>query len=222
MDQPLAQARFNMIHQQVRPWGVLDERVLDALEQVPRERFVPTAYLSLAYADIEIPIGGAGEHMLSPKLVGRVLQAVAVKPGDRTLEIGTGTGYVTACLARLGARALSLEIDPGLAAEARTRLSVLGFGQVEVRVADGLAGRVEGGPFDVIVLTGSLPSEESLPALDQQLTIGGRLFAVVGMAPAMTALLLTRVGELEYRRESLFETCIDPLANAVEPARFVF
>jgi protein-L-isoaspartate(D-aspartate) O-methyltransferase len=221
MDQPLAQARFNMIHQQVRPWGVLDERVLDALEQIPRERFVPDAYQSLAYADIDIPIG-AGEHMLSPKLVGRLLQAVAVQPGDRSLEIGTGTGYVTACLAHLGARALSLEIDPGLAAEARTRLSALGFVQAEVRVGDGLAGRVEGGPFDVIVLTGSLPSQESLPALGQQLTIGGRLVAVVGMAPAMTALLLTRVGAGDYRRESLFETCIDPLANAVEPARFVF
>jgi protein-L-isoaspartate(D-aspartate) O-methyltransferase len=221
MDQPLAQARFNMIHQQVRPWAVLDDKVLDALTQLARERFVPDAYLSLAYADIEIPIGD-GQHMLSPKLVGRLLQAVAVKPGDRALEIGAGTGFVSACLAHLGARVVSLEIDPGLAADARERLSALGIGGVEVRVADGLAGRVEGGPFDVIVVTGSLPSEDSLTGLRQQLTLNGRLFAVVGEAPAMAALLITRVGAADYRRESLFETCIDPLANAVEPERFVF
>jgi len=221
MDQPFAQARFNMIHQQVRPWGVLDERVLDALDRVPRERFVPTAYLSLAFADIDIPIGD-GQHMLAPKLVGRLLQAVAVKPGERALEIGTGTGYLAACLAHLGARVLSMEIDPGLAAEARERLAAQGFGQAEVRVADGLAGPVAGGPFDVLVVTGSLPSEDGLTGLRQQLTLGGRLFAVVGEAPAMAALLITRVGTADYRRESLFETCIDPMANAAAPERFVF
>ncbi len=221
MDQPLEQARFNMIHQQVRPWGVLDDRVLDALAQVAREGFAPDAYLSLAYADVDIPIGD-GQHMLPPKLVGRLLQAVAVKPGDRVLEIGTGTGYVSACLACLGGRVLSLELAPGLAAEARERLSGIGFDGVEVRAADGLAGPVEGGPFEVIVVTGSLPSDESLAALQQQLRLGGRLFAVVGEAPAMAALLITRVGAAEYRRESLFETCIDAMANAVEPERFVF
>lgn len=221
MDQPLAQARFNMIHQQVRPWGVLDQRVLDALDRVPREQWVPDAYVSLAYADIDIPIGD-GQHMLAPKLVGRLLQAVAVKPGDRVLEIGTGTGYLTACLAHLGARVVSLEIDPGLAAEARKRLSDLGFGEVDLRVADGLASPVEGGPFDVVVVTGSLPSEDDLGELRQRLAIGGRLFAVVGDVPAMAALLVTRVGAADYRRESLFETCIDPLANAVAPERFVF
>jgi protein-L-isoaspartate(D-aspartate) O-methyltransferase len=221
MDQSIARARFNMIHQQVRPWGVLNDGVLDTLDQVPRERFVPGAYVSLAYADIEIPIGD-GQHMLPPKLVGRLLQALAVRPGDRALEIGTGTGYVGACLAHLGARVLSLEIDPRLAAEARERLSALGFGQVEIRVADGLAGRVEGGPFDVVAVTGSLPREETLASLRQQLSRGGRLFAVVGVAPAMESLLITRVGAADYRRESLFETCVDPLTNAPEPERFVF
>jgi protein-L-isoaspartate(D-aspartate) O-methyltransferase len=221
MDQPLAQARFNMIHQQVRPWGVFDERVLDALDRIPRDGFVPDAYVSLAYADIDIPIG-AGQHMLPPKLVGRLLHVVAVTRGDRALEIGTGTGYLSACLAHLGAQVLSLEIDPGLAEEARKRLSNLGFGQVEVRCADGLAGPVQGGPFDVIIVTGSLPSEEGLGALRQQLSRGGRLFAVVGEAPAMTAVLITRVGTEDYRRESLFETCVDALANAVAPERFVF
>jgi protein-L-isoaspartate(D-aspartate) O-methyltransferase len=221
MEQPLARARFNMIYQQVRPWGVLDERVLEALDRVARERFVPDAYLSLAYADIEIPIGD-GQHMLPPRLVGRLLQAVAVRPGDRALEIGTGTGYVGACLACLGARVLSLEIDPVLAAQAKERLSAIGQGGVEVRVADGLAGRIEGGPFDVIAVTGSLPSEEGLKVLRQQLSVGGRLFAVVGEAPAMEAILITRLGASDDRQESLFETCVDPLANAVEPERFVF
>lgn len=221
MDQPPAKAHFNMIHQQIRPWGVLDDRVLDALDQVPRERFVPDAYLSLAYADIEIPIGD-GRHMLSPKVVGRLLQALAIRPGDRVLEIGTGTGYVSACLAYLGARVLSLEIAPDLVAQTRERLAAVGFDQVALRVADGLADPVEGSPFDVIVLTGSLPDEDSLEPLRRQLTLGGRLFAVVGEPPVMTALLVTRVGTTEYRREGLFETRVDPLLNAVEPERFVF
>jgi len=221
MEQPLAQARFNMIHQQVQPWGVLDDRVLGALERVPRERFVPDAYLSLAYADIEIPIAG-GEHMLPPKLVGRALQAVAVKPGDRVLEIGTGTGYVAACLAHLGARVLSLEIVPALAGDAQARLAALELDQVDVRVGDGLAERVGGGPFDAIVLTGSLPVADDLEIFQPQLAQGGRLFAVVGTAPAMEAVLVTRVGGADFRRESLFETCIEPLANALEPTRFVF
>jgi len=221
MDQPLALARFNMIHQQVRPWGVLDECVLEVLDRVPREHFVPPAYLSLAYADIDIPIG-QGQHMLAPKLVGRLLQAAAVRPGDRVLEVGTGTGYVTACLAHLGARVLSLEIDPRLAAEARERLSALGFAQVEVRCADALAGPLEGGPFAVIVVTGSVPEQESLAGLRQQLTQGGRLVAVVGDAPAMSALRITRIGPSQYQVESLFETHIDPLANTTAPERFVF
>ena len=221
MDQPPVRARFNMIQQQVRPWGVLDDRVLDALDQVPRERFVPDAYLSLAYADIDIPIGD-GQHMLSPKVVGRLLQALAVKPGERALEIGTGTGYVSACLAHLGARVLSLEIHPDLAAQARERLAAAGFDQVALRVADGLAERVEGGPFDVIVVTGSLPREDALEPLVRQLALGGRLFAVVGEPPVMTAFLVTRTGTSADRRVGLFETRVDPLLNVVEPERFVF
>ena len=221
MDQPPVRARFNMIQQQVRPWGVLDDRVLDTFDQVPRERFVPDAYLSLAYADIDIPIGD-GQHMLSPKVVGRLLQALAVRPGERALEIGTGTGYVSACLAHLGARVLSLEIAPDLAAQARECLAAAGFDQVVLRVADGLAEPVGGGPFDVIVVTGSLPREDALDPLVGQLALGGRLFAVVGEPPVMTALLVTRTGAADSRRVGLFETRVDPLLNVVEPERFVF
>jgi protein-L-isoaspartate(D-aspartate) O-methyltransferase len=221
MDLHLAQAHFNMIRQQVRPWGVLDDRALDAMEAVARERFVPDGYLGLAYADCEIPMG-KGQFMLPPKVVGRLLQALAVRPGDRCLEIGTGSGYVSACLAQLGARVLSLEIDPDLAAAAQARLADQGFGQVQVRRADGLAGRVEGSPFDVIAVTGSLPDASALTDLQQQLTLGGRLFAVVGEAPVMHAVLITRDGAAAYRREALFETCIEALANAAEPQRFAF
>jgi|APFre7841882724_1041349.scaffolds.fasta_scaffold24685_5 protein-L-isoaspartate(D-aspartate) O-methyltransferase len=221
MDPHLAKARFNMIHQQVRPWGVLDDRALGALEEVPRERFVPDAYVGLAYADCEPPLGN-GQVMLPPKVVGRLLQALAVQPGDRALEIGTGSGYVSACLAHLGARVLSLEIDPDLAAAAQARLAAQGFGQVQVRCADALAGRVEGGPFDVIAVTGSLPDPSALTGLQQQLTLGGRLFAVIGEAPAMHAVLVTRESATDYRREPLFETCVEALTNAAVPARFAF
>lgn len=221
MDARLAQAHFNMIHQQVRPWGVLDDRALDAIEVVQREGFVPDSYLGLAYADCEIPLG-KGQLMLPPKVVGRLLQALAVEPGDRALEIGTGSGYVSACLAQLGARVLSLEIDPELAAAAQARLAQQGFAQVQVRCADGLAGRVEGGPFDVIAVTGSLPDATTLTALQQQLTLGGRLFAMVGEAPVMRAVLVTRDSATDYRREPLFETCVQALTNATLPHRFVF
>jgi protein-L-isoaspartate(D-aspartate) O-methyltransferase len=221
MDAHLARAHFNMIHQQVRPWGVLDDRALDAMETVQRERFVPDAYLGLAYADCEPPLGH-GQLMLSPKVAGRMLQALAVEPGDRALEIGTGSGYVSACLAQLGARVLSLEIDPELAAAAQARLAQQGFGQVQVRCADGLEGRVEAGPFDVIAVTGSLPDAAALTGLQQQLTLGGRLFAVVGEAPAMHAVLVTRDSATDYRREPLFETCVEALTNATAPQRFVF
>ena len=221
MDAHLAQAHFNMIHQQLRPWGVLDDRALDAMEMVQRERFVPDAYLGLAYADCEPPLGN-GQLMLSPKVVGRMLQALAVEPGDRALEIGTGNGYVSACLAQLGARVLSLEIDPELAVAAQARLAQQGFGQVQVRCADALAGRVEGGPFDVIAVTGSLPDPSALTDLEQQLTLGGRLFVVVGEAPVMQALLVTRDSAKDYRREPLFETCVEALTNATLPQHFVF
>lgn len=215
------QARFNMIEQQIRPWGVLDERVLAVMAEVKRELFVPDAYQGLAYADIEIPIGDAG-RMLPPKIVGRMLQALEIRDSDKILEIGTGTGYVTACLARLGGRVTSIEIDPMLADAARERLQAMQLRRVEVATGDALAGAIDGGPFDVIAVTGALPDEEALPMLRQQLTDGGRLFAVVGETPLMEAMLETRISHGNHRRVGLFETSLPILQNTPQPERFVF
>lgn len=214
-------ARFNMIQQQVRPWDVLDDRVLDVMAALPRESFVPDAYQGLAYADIDIPLGG-GRAMLAPKLVGRMLQALDVQPVDRVLEIGSGTGYTTACLSRLGGRVIGTESDPDLAAGARERLAALGLGRVEVLDSDGLADPAPGGSFNVIAVSGSLPSAHPLRMLEDQLAIGGRLFCVIGVDPVMEARLITRVGARDFRREDLFETCCPPLIQDAEPQGFVF
>ena len=213
--------RFNMIQQQIRPWDVLDERVLEVMAEIPREAFVPDAYRGLAYADIEIPLGAA-TAMLAPKIVGRLLQALDVRPGDRVLEIGTGSGYVTACLSRLGTRVISIEIDTNLADEARARLAALKFEWFEIRDGDGLAGPVQGGPFDAILLNGSMPTDTALSSLQEQLTTGGRLVCVLGEPPAMNAVRVTRLSGDRFRRESLFETCVPALEKVQEPERFVF
>lgn len=221
MDSDNARARNNMLTQQLRPWGVLDESVLEALGSLPREFFVPDAYRGLAYADIEIPIGEA-RSMLAPKVVGRLLQALAVQPGERALAVGAQTGYLAACLARLGARTIGVESDPALAAQARERIAALGLDTVEIRVADALAGLTPGGPFHVIALTGSVPQMDRLGILEAQLVPGGRLFGVVGEAPLMEAWRITRISVTEFRRESLFETCIPPLVEQPPAASFVF
>lgn len=220
MQATMDRARFNMIEQQVRPWDVLDQRVLAVMRELPREAFVPDAYRGLAYADIEIPLG-AKTTMLAPKLVGRLLQAVDVQSHETVLEIGAGTGYVTACLAHLGEQVFSLEIDPALAEGARARLGAMGLSQTEVHTADVFSGRIDGGPFDVIAVTGSVPTAEPLAALEQLLTDGGRLFIIVGEQPLMEALRITRIGS-GFRRESLFETCVAPLEHAPQPERFAF
>jgi protein-L-isoaspartate(D-aspartate) O-methyltransferase len=222
MDTSIEQARFNMIQQQIRPWNLHDDRVLEVMDAVPRERFAPDAYRSLAYADIEIPIGAGGQAMLSPKVVGRMLQALEIKGEDRILEIGTGTGYVTACLARLGSQVVSLEIDPELATQARETLEALEVRRLDLRVGDALAGPVEGNPFDVIAVTGSLPDDEALTALQSQLAMGGRLFAILGEEPVMEAVLVTRIAANGFSRKGLFETCAPALVNVPEPERFVF
>lgn len=221
MDTENARARFYMIAQQIQPWGVLDQRVLGAMGAIPREVFVPDAYRGLAYADIEVPIGES-QVMLAPKVVARLLQALAVGPLDKALVVGAGTGYVAACLGHLADRTIALEIDPSLAQEARERLSALGLYRVEVRVADGLAGPVPGAPFDAIAVTGSVPSSAILAGLESQLAPGGRLVCVLGNDPAMEATLVSRIGGSDFRRTSLFETSVPRLANCPETRSFVF
>lgn len=218
---PFFPARFNMVQQQIRPWGVMDDRVLSALAAVPREQFVPDAYRSLAYADIEVPIG-QDRVMLAPKIVARMLQALQVEPGDRALAIGAGNGFLAACMAHLGARVLCLEDVPELAEEAKARLAKRGESAVEVRLGSGLSEPVQGAPFNVIAVSGSVPTEEPLAGLEAQLANNGRLFIVAGQAPVMQAIRVTRMGARGLRREILFETCVAPLDQAPAPDAFVF
>lgn len=215
------QARFNMVEQQVRPWEVLDQRVLSLLLEAPRDAYVPEAYRNLAYADIEIPLGH-GESMMKPVLEGRMLQALNIQPDDKILEIGTGSGFITACLAALGDQVTSLEIHNDLSEKAQAALKAQGVENATLRVADALATPIEGGPYDAIAITGSLPVADALDQLKNQLSIGGRLFAVTGEAPIMEATLITRVGDSEWRQEALFETELAPLANTETPKHFTF
>ena len=221
MDTSIDRVRFNMVQQQIRPWNVADERVLAVMGEIPRERFVPDEYRNLAYADIEIPLG-EGQTMLAPKVVAHMLQALEIRADDKILEIGTGTGYTTACLSRIGGRVVSIEIHAALAERARATLQTLHLRPLEVRIGNGLAGPVDGRPFDVIALTGSLPDDEALGMLQEQLATGGRLFVIVGEEPVMEAMVLRRTAGKYFRRETLFETCVPPLEEAPEPKRFVF
>lgn len=207
-----------MIGQQLRTWGVLDERVLDAMEAVPREHFVPPDWRQLAYSDTEIPLA-TDRELAPPKIQGRALQAVLAQPAEQALEIACGTGYLTACLARLAARVTAVERDPTLAAAARRNLATLELGNVEVLEGDPLAMEFTQ-RFDVICVSGSLPG---VPArLELLLAIGGRLFVVTGRAPVMHAMKITRTGESEWHRESVFETCLPPLDEVRPAAEFVF
>jgi protein-L-isoaspartate(D-aspartate) O-methyltransferase len=221
MDTTTERARFNMIQQQIRPWDVLDERVLEVMAAVRREAFVPDAYQGLAYADIEIPIA-ANTSMLAPKVVGHLLQALDIQTGDRVLQIGSGTGYLSACMRQLGGRVIGVEIDPALVDQSRDHLAAQGVDGVEIRQGDGLAAPVQGGPFDVIAVTGSMPTEIALPLLQGQLAPGGRLFCILGSEPVMEALLITRVGDRGFRRRALFETIAPALANAAQADAFEF
>ncbi|WP_127478810.1 protein-L-isoaspartate O-methyltransferase family protein [Sulfurivermis fontis] len=214
----LEQARHNMIAQQIRPWEVVDDQVLDLIMRTPREDFVPPPYRNLAFTDIALPLGH-GQVMMPPRLEARLLQALAVQPDESVLEIGTGSGYVTALLAQLARHVYSVEIVPQLKQAAEQRLAARGLTNVTVDEGDAAAGWPRRGSYDVIAVTGSLP--ELPQALQQELNIGGRLFVVVGEAPAMEALLITRVGENHWTRESLFETELPPLQNAPRPPRFV-
>ena len=212
-------ARFNMIEQQIRTWEVLDQDVLDLLFKVRREDFVPDPYSALAFVDMEIPIGH-GEKTLQPKLEARMLQELALKAGDRVLEIGTGCGYMTALLASVSEHVYSVDLYPDFTQKAGEKLAAHGLRNVTLETGDGARGWDKHGPYDAILLTGSVPVLAD--TFKGSLKKGGRLLAVVGVAPVMEAQLITSVGGGAYNTVSLFETCIAPLKNAQQPERFVF
>jgi len=211
-------ARQQMVDQQIRAWEVLDPRVLDVFSAVPREAFVPDAYHELAFADTPIPIG-FGQSMLAPVLQGRILQALGIGPSDRALEVGTGTGYLSACMGMLGSSTHSIDIHAGLTAAAAANLRAVPRARVELETRDAFSGAPLG-EYDVIAVSGSLPVYDT--RFQNALRVGGRLFVVVGTAPVMEAILIRRVDESEWIRESLFETVIDPLVNATAPQGFIF
>jgi protein-L-isoaspartate(D-aspartate) O-methyltransferase len=211
-------ARFNMIEQQIRTWDVLDQEVLDLLFTVRREDYVPSAYRELAFADLEIPLGD-GERMWTPKMEARVLQELELRKDESVLEIGTGSGYLTALLAARSAEVTSVEIVPRLASEAQAKLRRAGVANIRLEIGDGALGYGDA-QYDAIVLTGSTPVlPESWLA---QLKPGGRLFAVVGDPPVMTARMTHWTGPGAITSQDLFETVIAPLRNAAQPRRFVF
>jgi protein-L-isoaspartate(D-aspartate) O-methyltransferase len=211
-------ARGQMISQQVRAWDVFDERVLDTLRRVPREFFVPERYTDLAFADTDIPLT-AGQHMLAPKIVGRLLQALDARPGNRALVVGCGTGFVAACLSSMGASVRAIEIRAELAAAARSNLKRAGFGQVEVVTGDTFNLDM-GKDYAVIAVCGALPLYDERFA--RALAVGGKLFVVVGESQPQEALLVTRTDESTFSSSGRFETSVDPLDNARRPERFVF
>jgi protein-L-isoaspartate(D-aspartate) O-methyltransferase len=215
----IEQARFNMIEQQIRPWNVLDQDVLDLLHVVKREQFVPAAYQNLAFADVEIPLPG-GEAMLAPKFEARILQEVGVKKHETVLEIGTGSGYMAALLAHRAAKVTTVEINPETAELAKKNLANAGVHNVTVEVGNGAQGWEKGAPYDVIVISGAL---EVLPeAILKQVKVGGRIAAIVGQAPVMEASIITRTGDNAYSTVKVFETNVRYLTGAPVPSHFQF
>ena len=215
----IEQARFNMIEQQIRPWDVLNPAVLELLAVVKREDFVPAAYKALAFVDTEVPLPG-GQCMLAPKVEARLLQELAVHKHERVLEIGAGSGFMAALLAHRAQHVTTLEIDAGLAAFARANLQRAGIMNVLVSQADGAKAVPADGPFDVIVLSGSVA--EVPAAVLAQLKVGGRLVAIVGQEPVMRAVLVTRTGTQSIERGVLFDTVAPRLRGFDEPSRFQF
>lgn len=223
----LEQRRFNMIEQQIRPWDVLDPLVLDLLWQVRREEFVPPQHQALAFVDMEIPLRGqtedairTGQIMLAPRVEARLLQEVSPRPHEKVLEVGTGSGYMAALLGGRAQRVVTLEIEPELARMARENLQKAGVRNVDVREADGAQGLAAEGPFDVILLSGSVA--EVPPALLQQLKVGGRLAAIVGEEPMMRATLITRTGDATFTTAQRWDTVAPRLVRFPEPSRFQF
>jgi protein-L-isoaspartate(D-aspartate) O-methyltransferase len=215
----IEQARFNMIEQQIRPWNVLDQDVLDLLHVVKREQFVPAAYQNLAFADVEIPLPG-GDAMLAPKFEARILQETGVKKHETVLEIGTGSGYMAALLAHRAAKVTTVEINPETAELAKKNLANAGVHNVTVEVGNGAHGWEKGAPYDVIVISGAL---EVLPeAILKQVKVGGRIAAIVGQAPVMEAAIITRTGDNAYSTVKVFETNVRYLTGAPVPSHFQF
>ncbi len=219
MSMNFERARFNMVEQQIRPWEVLDGRVLSLLESIRREDFVPVKYRKLAFADMSIPLG-AGQIMMRPNIEGRVLQALDLGEDETVLEIGTGSGFVTACLASLAKRVVSVEVFAELHESAKDRLEEKNISNTELFVGDVMRGWQPEQAHDVVVVTGSVPVVPE-PFLGW-VNPGGRMFVITGDSPAMEARLLTRLDVTQWREESLFETDLPRLVNAEEPAEFVF
>ena len=213
-------AREQMIEQQVRAWDVLDERVLGIFRKIPRAHFAPAEQRYMAYMDLEVPLP-KGQHMLRPSVAGRLLQALELTGTERVLEIGAGSGFITACLAAVSAHVESIEVFPELAELAKSNLATLSIGNTQIVTADALA-TAAGQPkrYGAIAVTGSMPIPDE--RLQRQLEIGGRLFIIVGEAPVMTARLIRRTAEDAWTSESLFETVVDPLINARRPQEFTF
>lgn len=213
------QARYNMVEQQVRTWDVLDPRVLELMGTLNREDFVPLEFRKVAYADMALPLGHE-QVMLPPREEGRILQALQIKPTDKVLEIGTGSGYFTALLAQQAASVTTVDIFPDFTAAAKARLAHLELDNVTLCTGDASEGWDSETTYDVICITGSL---YRLPeSYKQQLAVGGRLFVVMGQEPAMKAELLTHYNKQEWGRNVLFETVVPALVNAVYPPVFTF
>jgi len=215
----LEQTRFNMVAQQIRTWNVLDDNVLDLLYKIKREEFIPTENRAMAFVDMEIPLG-YGQVMLTPKMEARIVQELHVKKTDKILEVGSGSGYLTALLADQGAHVYSVEIIPELKTFAENNLKAHEITNVTIELGDAARGWPKNEPYDVIVLTASTPA---LPDVFQEsLNPGGRLFAIVGEDPVMEALLITCIAPGKFTTTRLFETSTPPLINALQPTRFTF
>lgn len=212
-------ARNQMVQQQIRTWEVLDLGILSVFEALPRDKFTPEAYRNAAYADMQIPLPH-GEVMLAPKVEGRLLQALNPGANDSALEIGTGSGYFAACLAKLAREVLTVDIHPDFVENAGKTLKSLGLKNVQLETRDGTRLEWLNGRYDLIAVAGSLPAYD--PAYEQRLNVGGRLIVVVGKSPVMEAMLVTRTAEDAWTRDSLFETALPALKNAVAPRVFTF
>ena len=213
------QARINMIEQQVRTWEVLDQRVLDMLSIVHREDYIPSKYKKLALSDVNIPLAH-GQVTMQPRIEARLVQALNISNQDKILEIGTGCGYLTAILSKFGHQVISIELYPDFTKEASLHLLDNNINKATLITGDGIDGWAVLAPYDVIAITGSMPHANK--NIEQQLKIGGRLFVILGESPVMEATLVTRIGQHEWTRESLFETDIPPLIGAKVNSKFQF